>query len=168
MRKVSQDLPQVPQQEGHYYGPPRAQDYSADKLAQAAREMQVVLREWPKLTSFGFREPNALLQYFGPAADETFRQEREQMLSDDYLAAFLATRKWLRANATSRNTPNPHATSYGMKHRVERETGYITNGVFIAAAVAEGYTVKQEGFPGGRKMPLSPNAAINIDLRPLA
>ena len=165
MRKIGEDLPQVAQQEErNYYGPPRPKDYSADELAQAAREMQAVLSGWPRLAAWGFLEPHTLLREYGAAADETFQRERERMLSPNYLAAFLATRAWLRRNAAARKTPNPYCTSYGMKHVAERDVGYITNGVFIAAAVAERFMVKQEKSGRGRGARLEINARINIDL----
>jgi hypothetical protein len=45
-------------------------------------------------------------------------------------------------------------TSYGLKHVAEREIGYITNGVPIAAAKAEGFVV--------RRIVRTPNARIGI------
>jgi hypothetical protein len=45
-------------------------------------------------------------------------------------------------------------TSYGLKHIAVEEIGYITNGVFIAAAIAEGFRVV--------RIDDSPNALLNI------
>jgi hypothetical protein len=49
---------------------------------------------------------------------------------------------------------NKRGTSYGLKHIAEHDMGYCTNGVFIAAAIAEGFRVRREGR--------SPNAVFNI------
>ena len=48
-------------------------------------------------------------------------------------------------------------TSYRLKHVAERDIGYTTNGVFIAAAIAEGFAVRQ--------YPDTPNAEINISAK---
>jgi hypothetical protein len=51
-------------------------------------------------------------------------------------------------------TINRTGTSYGLKHVAERDIGYLTNGIFIAAAHACGYRVVRVGD--------SPNAWLNI------
>jgi hypothetical protein len=63
------------------------------------------------------------------------------------LAAFTAARAWLRQFSKLKRV-NQRGTSYG----------YITNGVFIAAAIAEGYRVRRTR--GG-----SPNAWFNISTK---
>ena len=62
---------------------------------------------------------------------------------------------WLRGQ-TKRKTLNKSGTSYGLKHVAERDVGYITNGVFIAAAVAEGFRVV--------RIRETPNAWLNISM----
>ena len=48
--------------------------------------------------------------------------------------------------------------SYGIKHIAEREKNtYITNGAFIAAAIAEGFQIKRAGSAGA-----DPNVFLNI------
>ena len=54
-----------------------------------------------------------------------------------------------------RKTLNKRGTSYGLKHVCEKDIGYITNGVFIAAAIAEEFWVKRCDWS-------SPNAWLNI------
>jgi len=44
--------------------------------------------------------------------------------------------------------------SHGLKHVAEKNVGYITNGVFIAAAIAEGFRAVRIGE--------TPNAWFNI------
>lgn len=52
---------------------------------------------------------------------------------------FTAAKQWIEANLRPVKRIHPYRTSYGMKHIAEREVGYITNGVFIAAMLACGY-----------------------------
>ena len=65
---------------------------------------------------------------------------------------------WLRAFATKRKSLQRRATSASYKTAVEKWAGeYVSNGAFIAAAVAEGYTIREDDF--------SPrNAHLNIVL----
>lgn len=46
---------------------------------------------------------------------------------------------WLNRHVAPIKTINRGRTSYGMKHIVEKDIGYITNGVFIAAGIIAGY-----------------------------
>lgn len=58
------------------------------------------------------------------------------------------TVEWLRAKIEPIKTLNTKHTSYGYKHLAEKDVGYITNGVFIAAAIIVGYPYKiDEGSP---------------------
>jgi hypothetical protein len=67
------------------------------------------------------------------------------------LAQFMAARGWLRRFSKIRAL-NRRGTSYGLKHCAEDDIGYVTNGVFIAAAITEGFNVRRVG----------PNAWFNI------
>lgn len=52
---------------------------------------------------------------------------------------------WLRENVAPITTINQRRTSYGLKHLAEKHyepSGYLTNGVFIAAAIVAGYSYK--------------------------
>jgi hypothetical protein len=62
--------------------------------------------------------------------------------------------QWLRRH-NKRKTINKSRTSYGLKHVAARDIGYITNGVFIAAAVAEDFRVV--------RIRESPNAWLNVE-----
>jgi hypothetical protein len=125
---------------------------SPEILAEAAAEMKRVLDQQLQLGDFGFgvyaRHRKTSLEQ----AVELIRQ-RDQIRSPASLAAFIATRAWLRRH-NKRKTINKSRTSYGLKHVAERDVGYITNGVFIAAAVAEGFRVVRIGE--------TPNACLNI------
>src|SRR5271166_6416600 len=87
-----------------------------------------------------------------------FERDRATLLDDRSLAQFMGARQWLR-QFTKTKAVNPRAgSSYGLKHVAEADIGYVTNGVFIAAAAAEGFIVK-------RCRPDSPNAWFNISSR---
>jgi hypothetical protein len=74
------------------------------------------------------------------------------------LAAFLGSRCWLRQfNKTK--TLTTRGSSYGLKHIAEEDIGYVTNGVFFAAAVAEGFRIKRLSL-------ISPNVMLNISRLP--
>lgn len=49
---------------------------------------------------------------------------------------------WIQKNMAPIKTFNRDSTSYGLKHRAEKDIGYITNGVFITAALLMGYKYK--------------------------
>ena len=72
------------------------------------------------------------------------------------LAQFIAARGWLR-RFNKIKALNRRGTSYGLKHCAQDDIGYVTNGCFIAAAIAEGFTVR-------RSQPDSPNALFNISI----
>ncbi|MGC0372529.1 hypothetical protein [Streptomyces sp. SAI-229] len=66
---------------------------------------------------------------------------REQLRHDEYLVA--ETALWLRDNVMPIKTPT--ASSYGVKHLIERATGvYMPNGVFIASAFIVGYPFRYD------------------------
>ena len=70
------------------------------------------------------------------------------------LAAFVKAREWLGRQRKIK-TINKSGISYGLKNVSEKDIGYLTNGVFIAAAIAEGFRVVRDGND-------SPNACLNI------
>jgi hypothetical protein len=109
----------------------------------------------PELTDFGFG-------VFGerrlpPAEREAaFKANRAKMFAERSLLQFIRARAWLRGQGR-RKTINRIGTSYGLKHVAAHDIGYVTNGIFIAAAVAAGFQVERAG-PWRQ----SPNAFINI------
>jgi hypothetical protein len=121
-------------------------------LAEAAAAMDSVLDQQPDLGDFGFgvhdlrRKSNT--QYV-----EELQQERNDIRKPFALASFVKTREWLSRHGKLKKV-NKSGSSYGLKHVVENDIGYITNGVFIAAAIAEGFRVV--------RIEDSPNAWLNI------
>jgi hypothetical protein len=51
------------------------------------------------------------------------------------------TEEWLKINAEKRKSINRMISSYGLKHQIEKDTGYITNGALIQAANNLGYQI---------------------------
>jgi hypothetical protein len=96
---------------------------------------------------------------------EQFRQSREAMFHPGSIESFINAVGWLSRQG-KRKTFNRHGTSYGLKHVASEEIayqlkangrdgdGYMTNGIFIAAAIATGFDIKQ--------IDDGPNAWLNI------
>jgi hypothetical protein len=70
------------------------------------------------------------------------------------LDQFIAACGWLNRHKKIKRL-NHRSSSYGLKHRAQHSIGYVTNGMFIAAAVTSGFRVH-------RCSPTSPNAWFNI------
>ena len=132
--------------------------------------MKVVLEQQPELCRSGFYyhdrwhgfygafDPSAGIGRTGsvpPAEDNAhFQQERKKLLEEPCLTQFIAARKWLHGYAKASQFYTA-SSSYGLKHAAERDMEvYITNGAFIAAAIAEGFQIKRERN--------GPNCLINI------
>jgi hypothetical protein len=82
--------------------------------------------------------------------------DRAAMFEPRSLEQFEAVRAWLRQFPKIKQV-NRRVTSYGLKHVAEHDIGYVTNGVFIAAAIAEGFQVERAGG--------SPNAWLAISAK---
>jgi hypothetical protein len=121
-------------------------------LTKAANDMKRVLAQAPELGDFGFGVFDDRKKTVEQRQAELM-QERDDIQHPSALAAFAATRIWL-SQFRKIKTLNKPGTSYGLKHAAECDVGYITNGVFIAAAIAEGFRVSRVGF--------TPNAYLNI------
>ena len=96
------------------------------------------------LAPFGFWHPGAL------ATREQFDAGRDVMLDADHLGQFRRALAFLLACCDRRRELNLRSTSYGLKHQVEHalwaagERGvYVSNGMFIAAAMTLGFRVEQ-------------------------
>jgi hypothetical protein len=116
-------------------------DLTPDELAAAARDMEGVLNAEPRLNDYGFgvhddpsKTPDELMTMF-----QKYRDDIREPCS---LAQFMAARGWLRQFPKTKQL-NKRAGSYSLKHVAEHDIGYVTNGVFIAAAIAEGFMVRR-------------------------
>ena len=91
-----------------------------------------------------------------------FDRSRNRMLDDNHVAQFRIALFFLLFHCTRRKTINRRLTSYALKHlaeRAAREIGcsaYVSNGLFLTAAIALGFTVKP--IAG------TPNAWLNVSV----
>lgn len=90
--------------------------------------LKAVLREHPTLNDGGYGQPNGITPTLNPPRLDDVR----------------AAARWIRRCVWT--TPGDHG-SYGLKHVMEPECGvYVTNGAFIAAALAVGCPVQLGGY----------------------
>jgi hypothetical protein len=118
--------------------------------AEAQEYINKVLKDYPDLTANGFKYENRYALYnqddgwgkdHGPVTPEGFTAVVEWLLNYDAL--------------DRRKTINTSTSSYGWKHRVERDAKqYVSNGDFICGALYLKYSMK--------RMPRSPNAYFNL------
>jgi hypothetical protein len=131
--------------------------WSAGLLESAAIDMANVLEREPELGDFGFGVFHPRSKTLEQRAAE-LRRQREAIREPRALAQFLAARLWLR-HFNKTKGPSRLGTSYGLKHVMQYAIDcYVTNGVFIAAAIAESFVVR-------RVSDSSPNAWFNISAR---
>jgi hypothetical protein len=147
--------------------PPTINTAIADNEAaqQAKRDLLAILPAWPRLTLSGFWErgswwERSLPKLEKPNAEAIFQQERDALLGPLGLKPFAAARGWLRVYAAKQQSINPHFDSYGLKHVIEEDIGYVANGTVIAAALAEGFAIKQCAGAGGMEI----NCMFNLTL----
>ncbi len=116
----------------------------------AKMDLLFVLETEPTLNGFGF----GLTRSAYPSDADYERQliaSRNEMIQE--YEVFTMVSDWLRLNAKPRKTINPAMSSYGWKHHVERKIGrYVSNGIFIAAAIHCGFKYKK----------MAPNADFNL------
>lgn len=117
-------------------------------------QLERVMSEIPRLTDFGiglYEERHIPIEE-RPAL---LAAEREALRKN--APAVAATVEWLRKNvAPVRKRTH---SSYGVKHVAEKDIGYITNGVLIAAAIIAGYPYKI--------VPGSPNVSLGMSTKSL-
>lgn len=85
---------------------------------------------------------------------EPMPKRRDEML--DEVEQFIKARDWIAKFPKVRKINNGYS-SYGLKHLAEPEIRYVSNGVFIAAAISAGFTVRRDGL----------NGLFNISMREL-
>lgn len=125
---------------------------SEGERTEFLRRIEKLLIVEPTLSDYGF----GVFDYAGksPAAIEAeikLNQDRLRDSVDDVVRCY----NFLIMYVVPTKTITMVRTSYGMKHSVERQIGYITNGVFIAAA-------KIAGFRGKLPRAGSPNMHFNM------
>ena len=129
-----------------------------EELAHASSvqlHLAITMAKLPDLTDFGIGLYAEHRKLPPEERNAIFTKEREDLRkSADRVARVI---DWLQANVLPTRTINVRRTSYGLKHCAEEDTGYITNGVFIAAAVIAGFTY--------RIKPRTPNVAFGMSER---
>jgi len=134
------------------------------KLVDRRAAIAAVMEHQPELGSRGFRTWDGR-RTVKENADE-FRANREEMLEPSSVDEFMRAIAFLQTKEKAR-TVSRKGTSYGYKHEAERfhreraprANPYVANGLFIAAALHLGFTVKRDGN--------GPNAFINIASAPV-
>lgn len=112
-----------------------------------------VMEEHPELTSFGIGVFDQRRKTPDVRAAE-MAQERADLIEGEANVHKIV--RWLRDNDL-RPIQTPNANSYALKHTVERQIGYVTNGEFIAAAFIVGYPYRYR----------TPNVLFGISARDL-
>src|SRR3954447_23853076 len=114
--------------------------------------VEQIMRDYPDLSDFGFEVFDARGKTPKQRASE-LAKNRTKMLKPRSLEQFQLARRWLR-QFTKVGKSSKLGTSDNLKHLAERDIGYVTNGMFIAAAIAEGFKIEREWD--------SPNPRFNI------
>lgn len=115
-----------------------------------AETIRRIIDEHTQLSNFGFGVFAPYKKSPEQAATE-LAQSREEMFEQRSIDQFESCCNWLRSFPKTKSI-NRRVTSYGLKHLAERDIDYVTNGIFIAAAIAEGFRFERVG----------PNAVFNI------
>ncbi|CAA7616090.1 hypothetical protein MTBLM5_190018 [Magnetospirillum sp. LM-5] len=112
------------------------------------RRIRKVADQFPRMTLNGLN-PSIGRRYVYKT-HEDWAQSRDEFLGDGTVEMFLKAELWL---AHCKKAPKMHRrwSSYGMKHAVEKWIKrthpevyyYLANGAFIAAAVANGFSVEE-------------------------
>lgn len=130
------------------------------KLPGARAAISAVMDREPALCANGMRSYD--LRQTPQQNAKAFEDWRREMLEPHAIAQFMRAVEYLKTLAMSK-TANRDRTSYGYKHNAEHfhkdrspdDDPYVSNGMFIAAAVHCGFKIKRDHDN-------SPNVLINI------
>lgn len=114
--------------------------HSWEALVKApAVELRLVITmsKIPALNDFGIGGFDNDRNLSRAEREEKFAQNRALLRAS--AAPVALTVEWLRRNVAPTKKMCTSGNSYSFKHTAEREIGYVTNGVFIAAGVVAGY-----------------------------
>lgn len=120
-------------------------------MSMTRAKIESVIKKIPSLTDFGIGLFDGGRNLGRKEYEEQFKRNQEDLLES--VAAFEKACEWLE-QIKKIKTINRKRSSYGLKHVAEKDIGYITNGVFIAAAVHSGFEYKMYDN--------SPNVAFNM------
>lgn len=112
----------------------------------AKDDLASIMEKHPTLNDFGFGVP---LQTLNKYKESYLHESRRSLLDSE--PEFIKVCEWLSQIKMTKAINMKH-TSYGLKHIAEKEVGYISNGLFIAAAIHSGFQFQISG----------PNARFNM------
>jgi len=125
--------------------------------------IEKVMKNYPELAANGFGTYDDQQRHWvRPEGNPVkFASDRARMTSPQCVEAFRKSCDWLQKIEKIKNPNTKVGSSYTLKHKVEAyfkaEGTYVPNGMFIAAAVANGFSIKR---------PLnSPNVFINASAK---
>ncbi len=104
-----------------------------------------ILQLYPDLTYRGFAIGDCRKISLEERAAE-IHCYRDEMLTPQALDQFERCRRWLEVQPRTRKVHRKSGNSYCLKEEVEQESGYVSSGMFTAAAIACGYQVAQVGY----------------------
>lgn len=113
---------------------------AASSATPLVLKLAITMRKEPLLTDFGIGTYAGQKNLSREEQEAKFRHNR--MVLRESVDRVEATISWLQEHVSPIKTINENRTSYGYKHLADRDIGYITNGVFIAAAIIAGYPYK--------------------------
>jgi hypothetical protein len=131
----------------------------AEQLREAIAEILMVVTRYPELTDFGFGACFGERKLPPEEREAQFQINRAKMFEERSLRQFISAHDWLQGQGR-RKSLNRRGTSYGLKHVAAHDIGYVTNGIFIAAAVSAGFRTERAG-----PLQQSPNARMNISTK---
>ncbi len=102
--------------------------------------LAITMEKEPLLNDFGIGIYDAHKRLPKEQRDAIFTRDRKVLRGSANAVA--KTIVWLQARVAPIKTINNNQSSYRYKHLAEKDIGYITNGVFIAAAIIAGYPYK--------------------------
>ncbi len=98
--------------------------------------LEKLMEEYPWITDAG----HSVYHARGASPQDKalkFQQQRAILLAKAEQVRSVS--EWLNSNVAKIKTINTNFTSYGFKHVIAEYVGYMTNGVFIAAAIMAGF-----------------------------
>ncbi len=110
------------------------------------QRIQEVINRLPRLTNNGvrFKGQLGMIKLSKEGFIKKFDDEQKALLNDT--ESFQKICVWLK-KVNKIKTINRKHSSYYLKHVAEQEIGYITNGVFIAAAIDCGFNFESDDSP---------------------
>lgn len=102
--------------------------------------LAITMEKVPLLNDFGIGIYDGHRRLSKEERDAIFKKDRKVLRES--LNPIAKTIMWLQTRVAPIKTININQSSYRYKHIAEKDIGYITNGVFIAAAIIAGYPYK--------------------------